>query len=1496
MAEINLEQQNYENYENYASTDVVSIHYDPENATNQETKVTIGDSNLADVKQTEEGNLTIQVSQKGNIGATTLEAENILSYKNENLLARGNPYYKELTEISDQWRESHINSWGQLAFEIPLDYLGLEIGETLTASVEYDDTDDTQRGEKESGLYLNLRYQDSEGNILQRNDSPDQTRKYERFYATATGTIPEETVSVRLYFYRTLNEGIRYFWYRKLKLERGAESTPWAPAQVDREDDSLIKKAQIPVGVQSTNYLDYQGKVRNSDQENPHKMLIDARDFEGRNLLKGTSGEWEEITFYEGAYGTLINFSPLEDLGLKPGDSVTLSEEVDNTIDDFNTGVSIFLGVPAEDRRSYTAKAYSKQVKLGDSKTVSVTITIPEKATEIAIRKTREDKSSDKVVNSRCQKLQLGSLATSWTPAPEDRGIPYGQPNLVNGSSYSSRTIDKDTNALISNSDLSFTEAQEGDPVSTRIEGTYRGYYDSRILLQGYKKDGTKTGDIGEPLVINPTNQEETWTIEAGGIPKDTEEIRMYSFLEDDDFSMTRRNLLKESKSPITAAGEGKRNQTPNNYYYTVDSLKGYVEAGDKMGFQSDVSVEGYDFAPNGNISFQAAYHEYLRLGKVRVEPPENLVRNSDLDSSAQDWQTWNTGSYKSPQDTLEGTPIYEDKVITSNGTKEGQDSSLGFWMTDPIEIPEDVNHVLAVDNIDISDRNLIVASNLSAFSSYSTQPVVEENGRKITINYKENKNQLVTLRVDGWRPPKGKYTLSGRIEINGEPITQETFPIKRANVVNPRSYSERFDVLSDGTLIATEYYDPDLDSYIIQTHFDGLSEGDEIAFYDLQFQPGSVATPWTPAPEDIPNIGKIRALFLDSNDKNVGYKEEVDHRHKTQWDIPQEATQVVFSSFYGVEPHFYLTDDEDLQGYFRTQVDTQEDGTPVYGFEIRKGPDSNGEVTKYGVAQDNIPVEGNNPYFFDFYARAQPSQVSLNDPNRNYFAYKYWRNKPSKELGGIPIVEFELEPNEVYTLATDIPQQENSSYYDVFFGNVGDEIGSSDNGVGAGEPRTLTTNEDGMVYVGIRNYAILPEHGAEGYVWITKGGTPAEEWKLAPEDQTQTAIIQVGETSPYHAQRQEIGTDWERVTLTKELNGANMYAGIEGKDYGAIQVMGMSAHLARKDYHISEVVTVDQDVIDETSKVQVRLDNFPSTVKVTTQKVKFEKGNKVTPYTVAPEEVDNPEQYSQLANTQIQAVKGPLEAQDNYKKSYYDYYSENGSIYGVAAVPSTLPNPEPYSLAKQVQEPSSLLATYETVPKFDPQVEITQDMYDSINTAGKTIKARTNRWGDNAEIELNFETIKAIMEEFPEYFEGLSTIQEQVDKYYEIAKSQKVVVSARAENGTEEENHDRVTLFRHALWAGWEANPEKSGSSSSSSISEIDSAWNKTSFWGDRWVSPSTGLSKVLVASEPTEQVSEKEVEVQSARLEVVIQPPEDPNAKPKTIIVKPIEKESEE
>ncbi|MCF1613763.1 BppU family phage baseplate upper protein, partial [Tetragenococcus koreensis] len=155
---------------------------------------------------------------------------------------------------------------------------------------------------------------------------------------------------------------------------------------------------------------------------------------------------------------------------------------------------------------------------------------------------------------------------------------------------------------------------------------------------------------------------------------------------------------------------------------------------------------------------------------------------------------------------------------------------------------------VKTMNELDYTDRNLIVTSKLSSAYNYSTPPVIEENGRKITITYKKNDTEFVGLKLDGWTPSGENYALSARIEINGDPVTWETFPGKKINYSHPDIDVERFDVLSDGTVIATERYYASSDNLILLTKFHGISKGDEIAFYDLQFQPGSVATPWQPS------------------------------------------------------------------------------------------------------------------------------------------------------------------------------------------------------------------------------------------------------------------------------------------------------------------------------------------------------------------------------------------------------------------------------------------------------------------------------------------------------------------------------------------------------------------------------------------------------------------------------------------------------------------------
>lgn len=156
---------------------------------------------------------------------------------------------------------------------------------------------------------------------------------------------------------------------------------------------------------------------------------------------------------------------------------------------------------------------------------------------------------------------------------------------------------------------------------------------------------------------------------------------------------------------------------------------------------------------------------------------------------------------------------------------------------------------VKTMNELDYSDRNLLVSDNLISYKPYNEMPVVEENGRKITTKYvSDQKFNIVTLG-DKSLKLDGKYTLSGRIEINGQPITRETISKQVISTRHDNSKNERFEILSDGSFIVTETYDSETDdSWIVKTVFDGIKPGDVITFYDLQFQPGSVATPWQPA------------------------------------------------------------------------------------------------------------------------------------------------------------------------------------------------------------------------------------------------------------------------------------------------------------------------------------------------------------------------------------------------------------------------------------------------------------------------------------------------------------------------------------------------------------------------------------------------------------------------------------------------------------------------
>ncbi|MEK0177627.1 hypothetical protein WN867_11595, partial [Tetragenococcus halophilus] len=158
------------------------------------------------------------------------------------------------------------------------------------------------------------------------------------------------------------------------------------------------------------------------------------------------------------------------------------------------------------------------------------------------------------------------------------------------------------------------------------------------------------------------------------------------------------------------------------------------------------------------------------------------------------------------------------------------------------------------VSEVDFSDTNLIIPQLLTTYRSYLEQFKIEKNGRKLTTIYsdeRENATGLIAFRqVNSPIEVGNVYTLSGRMEINGEPINQDTFPDK-LNTKNSNNEINKFSVDDEGNFSFVHLFDND-NWWILHSHVNDINLGDEIVIYDLTLNKASYAFDWKPNPSDI--------------------------------------------------------------------------------------------------------------------------------------------------------------------------------------------------------------------------------------------------------------------------------------------------------------------------------------------------------------------------------------------------------------------------------------------------------------------------------------------------------------------------------------------------------------------------------------------------------------------------------------------------------------------
>ena len=177
------------------------------------------------------------------------------------------------------------------------------------------------------------------------------------------------------------------------------------------------------------------------------------------------------------------------------------------------------------------------------------------------------------------------------------------------------------------------------------------------------------------------------------------------------------------------------------------------------------------------------------------------------------------------------------------------------------------------INNIDIGGRNYIIYGRISSYEPYNVVDGRLINYIKTTWNSSYTGNTF-TIKVDGFTPPKGIWTVSGRIKVNGSIPTSKYFT-SSANTYGSLVTKCDYDTTT-GRFVITQTYPGNSDWILHCPTTRSSGSSDVVELFDLKFEKGNKATDWSLSPEDLDNnISLIRPNLLSgTKDWKYGKKD----------------------------------------------------------------------------------------------------------------------------------------------------------------------------------------------------------------------------------------------------------------------------------------------------------------------------------------------------------------------------------------------------------------------------------------------------------------------------------------------------------------------------------------------------------------------------------------------------------------------------------------------
>lgn len=219
------------------------------------------------------------------------------------------------------------------------------------------------------------------------------------------------------------------------------------------------------------------------------------------------------------------------------------------------------------------------------------------------------------------------------------------------------------------------------------------------------------------------------------------------------------------------------------------------------------------------------------------------------------------------PEDIDESIALVDSKVTTTSNKVAAIETNLSS-ITQRVSATETNITSITTDfnNMQIGVRNLLIGGKSSCYTSYNT--ITSQNGTKeIVFKWTASyAGSTFTLSNNGFKP-KGTYTISGYITVNGAIPTSKYFIGLASTYGN--NLKENYYDSSTGYFRITQDY-PGTSIWILHaptTRSSGSS--DIVILTKLKLEKGDKATDWTQAPEDTDNsIANVQTQITNTSNK----------------------------------------------------------------------------------------------------------------------------------------------------------------------------------------------------------------------------------------------------------------------------------------------------------------------------------------------------------------------------------------------------------------------------------------------------------------------------------------------------------------------------------------------------------------------------------------------------------------------------------------------------